>query len=128
MKILDSNIWISYIIKDDINHKKANEIFDNLENEVIYISEYIIIEITTILLQKWWKDITNLFIKMYKNNTNIKIIYVSQILFNNFLNFFVKNNYNKLSFIDQSLLYLSKEFEIITFDKNLIKEIEINKK
>lgn len=40
-----------------------------------------------------------------------------------YLDFFIESNYMKLSFVDKSLLYLSKDFEIITFDKQLAKAI-----
>lgn len=56
---------------------------------------------------------------------NVRIIYSSEVVFTQYLDFFRGNDFIKLSFVDQSLLYLSKDFEIVTFDKELDKKIKI---
>ena len=122
-KILDSNIWISYFIIDDSNHKKASKIIEWLENESVCITDHIIIEVSTILLYRLWKQFANDFIELIKYNTNVGIFYSNKIIFDDFINFFIINKNNKLSFVDQSLIYLSKDFEIITFDKEINKEL-----
>lgn len=124
MKIVDSNIWISFFNKDDINNSRATKILSELLNEKICLTDYIIIEVTTVLLQKASKHIADNFIEFVQNSVNINIIYSSQILFDKYLDFFKDNNFLKLSFVDQSLVFLSKDFNVITFDKELIKYLD----
>ncbi len=126
MKILDSNVWISFFNKNDINHKKASKILALLFKGEIYLTDYIILEVSTILLQKASKDIANSFVEFVQDAININIIYSQELLFDKYLEFFKNNNYLKLSFVDQSLVFLSKDFEIITFDKELLKVLKNN--
>lgn len=124
-KIIDSCVWISYFLEDDSNHNRAVNIIENLDSNIkIFITDYIIIEVITILLQKSWKDNSENFIDIIEHIEQVEIIHGSQVLFKKFLRFFSENNYYKLSFIDQSLLYLSQDFEVITFDKELLKAIQ----
>lgn len=121
MKILDSNVWIALFNKEDSLNKKASYIMKELikNNEKIFITEYLILEISTILLLKNWKKLADNFINFVYDNSDIDIIYSDRYFFENTIQFFTKNNYEKLSFVDQSLLLLSKSYQIITFDKEL---------
>lgn len=123
MKIIDSNVWISFFNKDDINNKKARELLTKLMESDIYLTDYIIVEVVTILLFKAWKDIADSFVDFANNSINVKIIYSSQVLFDRYLDFFKFNNFLKLSFVDQTLVFLSKDFDIISFDRDLNKEL-----
>ena len=49
--ILDSNVWIAFLHKGDSQHKKAQRIFAR-QKEPIVIPEYVIIEVSSVLLQK----------------------------------------------------------------------------
>ncbi|MDD4530336.1 MAG: PIN domain-containing protein [Candidatus Gracilibacteria bacterium] len=121
MKILDSNVWIALFNKEDSLNKKASDIMKELvkNNEKIFITEYLILEISTILLLKNGKKLADNFINFVYDNSDIDIIYSDKYFFENTIQFFTKNNYEKLSFVDQSLLLLSKSYQIITFDKEL---------
>ncbi|MDD2516365.1 MAG: PIN domain-containing protein [Candidatus Gracilibacteria bacterium] len=121
MKILDSNVWIALFNKEDSLNKKASDIMKELikNNEKIFITEYLILEISTILLLKNGKKLADNFINFVYDNSDIDIIYSDRYFFENTIQFFTKNNYEKLSFVDQSLLLLSKSYQIITFDKEL---------
>ena len=124
MIILDSNIWIAYLNLNDINHSKAEKIFEKINNQTITITEYIIIEVSTILLYKNSKKSANLFLKYIFDNQNIEILNSNFDLFLKFKKFFIKSKNKKLSFVDSSLLCLSsKNFQIKTFDQALRKAI-----
>ncbi len=123
MKIIDSNVWISFFNLNDINNKKAESVLNDLKNDRICVTEYIILEVSTILLQKVSKDTADWFINFIEESNNIHIVYSSQETFKKYMDFFRNNSFLKLSFVDQSLLFLSKNFEIITFDKALNKFI-----
>ena len=123
MIILDSNIWIWYLLEDDSLFEKSKEIIKSIYNKKIFISDYLISEIITVLLIRWNKGIVDDFLEIIYNNEDVKVIYTSPIIFHEIIKFFKKYNFNKLSFVDQSLLFLSKDFEIITFDKELNKAL-----
>ena len=123
MIILDSNIWISYLDKNDNQHKKAEKIFRKT-NAVIIVPEYVIIEVCTVLLKKTNKETANGFIKIVFDNQNTEILFFNEIIFLSFVNNFENVCNKKLSFIDIALLHLSKSYQIITFDKDLEKAIK----
>ncbi|NCF75149.1 MAG: PIN domain-containing protein [Xanthomonadaceae bacterium] len=123
MIILDSNVWISYLDQNDNQHKKAQKIMDEIDCNII-VPEYVIIEVCTVLLRKTNKKIANGFIEIAFDNQNTEVLFCDEYFFNLFVNNF-KNIQNKnLSFIDTTLLYLSKNYQVITFDKNLEKAIK----
>ncbi|MBU1519582.1 PIN domain-containing protein [Patescibacteria group bacterium] len=118
MIILDSSVWIAFFNNTDSQHKKAQKIFQEL-NEKIILPEYVIIEVCSVLLLKASVKITNNFIEIALNNTEVGILLADQMFFYNTLNGFKNILNEKLSFIDSALLYLSKSYKIITFDGNL---------
>jgi predicted nucleic acid-binding protein len=123
MIILDSNIWIAYLNKEDAQHKKAVSLFEEIDDGVI-ISEYILLEVITVLAMKVNKKVADSFINFVFNNQDIKILPSSGELFSNFLKGFLKHKKNNLSFVDISLLVLSKKYSVFSFDKELEKEIK----
>ena len=122
MTILDSNIWIAFLNTNDSQHKEAVKVFWNLKDDIA-ITQDIIIEIVTILLQKSNKSIVNTFIELVLNNSEIELIFTSKEFVINLLDFIANNDHMKLWAVDHSLLILSKHYKIISFDKNLNKAI-----
>ena len=123
MTILDSSVWISFLDKNDSQHKKAENIMEEMDCDIA-VPEYVIIEVCTVLLKKTNKKIADGFIEIAFDNQNTRVLFFNEHFFNLFINNF-KNIQNKnLSFIDTALLYLSKTYKIITFDKNLQKAID----
>ena len=123
MIILDSNVWISYLDKNDNQHKKAQKIIEKIDCDIV-VPEYVIIEVCTVLLKKTNKKIADGFIEIAFDNQNTEVLFCDEYFFNLFVNNF-KNIKNKnLSFIDTALLYLSEDYKVITFDKNLEKAIK----
>lgn len=125
MVILDSNVWIAFLNKNDSNHKKADEIFNKLVNkrEKIIITEYILLEVVTVLSQKVGKKLADQFIEIAGNTKRIEIISSSADFLNDVLAFYLKQKNRNLSFVDYSLLYLSRQYEILTLDKELKRKI-----
>jgi len=120
-KIIDSNIWIARFDKNDSTHEVALKVFESLNSQIL-ITQFIISEVSTILQFKLWKEYSNSFLNWILKSENIEIL--EEIESFELINFYTKNDFKKLSFIDHSLLLLSKEFEIITFDKDLNKLIK----
>lgn len=124
MTILDSNVWIAFFHENDNQHKKAEKIIKELNTKIV-IPEYIITEIASVLCFKAGKKIAITFLKSILDNDDVEVLLSNKLIFNNTVDNFINDNNDKLSFIDTTLLCLSKKYKIITFDKNLQKIIVI---
>jgi len=120
--IFDTNIWVALFNENDAHHKAAQELF--LQNEIIYIPEYIILETTTVLQLRASKQKADLFAEMVTNTEQLEILYTTNSFFQSVLKLFQQKNDKKLSFVDCSLLLLSKDYKIHTFDEALKKAID----
>jgi len=118
MIILDSNVWIAFFHKSDSQHKKAEEILKTIDN-LIMMPEYVIVEVSSVLNLRAGKKISNSFLENVLSNENIEILLSDEEFFSGVVESFIKSENKKLSLVDTSLLYLSKSYKVITFDKNL---------
>ncbi len=116
--IYDSNIWISFLYTDDSNFDKAKEILSKAKPFVL--TEYIVLEVSTVLKQKAGEQIAKQFLASIISN-KIEVI-SSMEYYDKTLEYFIKSS-NKLSFVDTSLVVLSSKYKIISFDKELAKII-----
>ncbi len=120
--IYDSNIWISFLYEDDSNFEKAKEIFAYPKPYVL--TDYIILEVSTVLKQKAGEDLAKLFLANIIAN-DIEVL-LSNEYYQESVKLFIESR-NKLSFVDTSLVVLSEKYKIITFDKELARAIAANK-
>lgn len=118
MIIFDSNIWIAFFNISDSQHKKAEKILENISGK-IFITEYVILEVSSVLLFKVNKGVANKFIEIVLNNKDIEILFSDKDFFQGTLGCFQNEKTGKLSFIDVSFLYLSNFYNVFTFDKKL---------
>jgi predicted nucleic acid-binding protein len=123
MIILDSNIWIAYLNKNDSQHRKAVSIFSKIKEDVL-VTEYIILEVATVLSMRVDKKIADNFINLIRSNQDIEVFSSSENFFNKTLGYFLEYQKGNLSFVDISLLALSKNYQVFTFDEDLKKEIK----
>jgi len=121
MLIFDTNIWIAYLIESDSTHKKAVRLFKQTKSKDILITEYLLLEIVTVLKQVEGFEMAQKFIQQITDE-NISFIESRHFCAQTLL-LFQSLKENKLSFVDVSLLYLSKEYEVKTFDKELGKAL-----
>ena len=119
MIILDSNIWIAGYNQDDALHEEAVKQYLSLENEVVYVPEYVWIEVSTVLEQKAKNNFGRDFLDIIEFGENIQMLYFSQEETKEFVEYYRAGAPKGLSFIDASLLLLSKKYTILTFDKKL---------
>lgn len=122
MMILDSNVWIALYYEEDSQHKKALKLAPSFRH--IALTEYVILETCTILLAKVGKEASEKFLDHVFDNREIVILFSTREFFQETIRVFRGENEKKLSAIDASLLYLSGEHEVITFDKDLEKAIK----
>ncbi len=119
MIILDSNIWIAYLNEADSTHQRALKIFQKTNVKDVLITEYLLLEIVTVLKQIQGHKSAQEFIQLLTDK-NISFV-ESKNFYAETLLLFQSLKENKLSFVDVSLLHLSRKYEIRTFDKNLRK-------
>ena len=122
MILADSNVWIALFKKDDALHPKASRLMTALEK--VGITEYAVGEVCSVLSMKASASIANGFIQFITNSAQVDILLSDGRIFYGTLASFEKRKHDKLSFTDTSLLLLASEHKILTFDKNLAKEIE----
>ena len=122
MMILDSNVWIAFFNPDDSNHHEAQKIFSKTQ-EKIGLPEYVLLEVTTILAQKMGKDIADQFLQMARASKDVGILPSSKEFFDGVIQLYLSKTNKKLSFVDYALLYLSSKTNVVTFDKDLKKEL-----
>ncbi len=122
MTIFDSNIWIAYLNKSDSTHKRAVKLFQETSVEDILVTEYLLLEIVTVLKQVRGYKFAQKFIRQVVD-ADISFL-ESKNFYPQTLLLFQSLKENKLSFVDVSLLYLSEEYEVKTFDKDLQKMIK----
>ena len=120
--ILDSNVWIALYLEEDSQHKKALKLKPFFRQ--VAVPEYVILETCTILLAKAGESVSEKFLDYVFDNREVTVLFSTREFFQETIKAFRDKNGKKLSAIDTSLLYLSKEHEVITFDKDLEKAIK----
>lgn len=120
--ILDSNVWIALYLEEDSQHKKALKLAPSFWQ--VAIPEYIILETCTILLLKAGKGVSEKFLDYVFDNREVTVLFSTRDFFQETVRVFREKNEKKLSATDASLLYLSNDHEVITFDKDLEKAIK----
>ena len=118
MIILDSNIWISLLYDKDVNHNQAKELVGGLKIKII-VTEYIILETVTILTKKKSKKTADKFLEKISISDKVEILLSSKEFLDEVVGFYLKQDDRDLSFVDYSLLFLSQQLEVVTFDRKL---------
>jgi len=129
---LDSSVIIAYKNADDINHKKAVDIFQKLntgEYGIGLISEFVFSEVTTVLAlrrsMEAAKEVGNILLEARE----IEIMEASEV-FERSWDIFTNQENTALSFVDASNLAcmeIRKIRKIATFDKDFrrISSVEV---
>ncbi|MCX9012995.1 MAG: PIN domain-containing protein [Candidatus Methanoperedens sp.] len=130
MIFLDSSAIIAYKNADDINHKKASDIFQKLnagEYGIGVISEFVFSEVTTVLAlrrnMEAAKEVGNVLLEARE----IEIMRASEV-FERSWEIFSNQENTGLSFVDASNLAcmeIRKIRKIATFDKDFIKIMSV---
>lgn len=123
MKILDSNVWIALFHESDSQNLRAKNLFKNLKLPVA-ITEYIVLETCSILARKASKKIADNFLSEALDNEDVILLSSKENYFWEVASRFKKIPSKNFSFVDVSLLCLSKNYEIVTFDRKLNSELK----
>ena len=118
MIFVDTGIFIAYVNKRDVNHKRAVEILEDImrgKYGKAYTSDYVFDEAVTFALLKT-KDVRKalnvgrLILGGDDLPRFVEILFVDKAIFNKAWKFFQK--YEKLSFTDCTTIALMEEYEI----------------
>lgn len=123
--LLDSNIWIARLNREDSQHAKAMALFESVKERTfpIILPEYVIVEVCTVVTIRSGKEITEVFLKTARDNRLVTILPSTPAFLGNVMDLFSTRKDAHLSFVDVSLLLLSTSCTVVTFDKKLEKEI-----
>lgn len=123
MTILDSNVWIALLSEADSQHKTAESSVARVKDDVL-LPQFIISEVCTVLAQKYGKAAADLFIEYGLNAAGTTIWSADEKTFIQLVEFYRQGKHPGLSFIDVSLLFLSRLYPVITFDRQLARAIK----
>jgi predicted nucleic acid-binding protein len=121
--IVDSNVVIAYFHTEDAHHERAVSEMNQLESTRIILTEYVLLEVATLLKQKIGTPQGQKIIATLLHTENIQVL-PSTEFFIATMSSFVASKDKHLSFVDTSLLLLSKRTPVITFDKKLAAAIK----
>ena len=120
MVVLDSNIWIAYLDQKDERHEKAEEMYDQLDDDIIF-PEYIYLEVGSFLIRRKKEASFALFAEIAEQNVDIQLLPSSPEFFYEVRKKFRHLQSHRLSFVDVSLLVLSRSYTVMTFDQTVYK-------
>ena len=122
---LDTNVLVALYNRKDLLHKKAVKIFKTVSQKKnrLVISNYVLLEIYTILSQKGGKKKAIEFGKIVRNQKPFLIKQITGDLEEKTWQAFAKIKDKNLSFVDCSIIALvvSHNYQLATFDKKIIK-------
>ncbi|MBM3255901.1 MAG: type II toxin-antitoxin system VapC family toxin [Candidatus Moranbacteria bacterium] len=129
MKVIDSSVWIAFFHEKDSLHQRARKLLGGIAFPIA-VTEYVIMETCTVLSAKSSKKIANMFLAEIVDNEDVRILFSAEDLFWETVRRFERSSGKNLSFVDVSLVCLSDQYQIVTFDeklKKVIKGLKINK-
>jgi predicted nucleic acid-binding protein len=121
--ILDSNVWVALLCSDDSLSGKAHEILSGLTDYSVVITEYIVLEVASVLKNKKVVAYANAFLEQVLAGQGCSLLLMGQYV-PEIASLCIKNHLTNLSYVDNSLLVLSSQYSILTFDKDLQKALD----
>ena len=123
MYLLDSCVVIAYFRKEEMDHKEAMTIIDQIDRFVI--TDYILVEVVNILMMKEGIKVAQMVLKYLTSNKSIEIFRLDDDELDTVITDYQKLN-KKISFADLSLKIIAqkRKLELVTFDKQLKKIIK----
>lgn len=121
MIIIDTDVWVAFFVENDSQHAKAVKLFDSFQakSTKIAIPEYVVIEVVTVLRRLDPASVSPFMDNIVHNDLFAILPYDSE-LFQDVCQMVYSELYPKLSFTDLSLVVLSQQYEVTSFDKALV--------
>lgn len=118
---VDANYFIALANPADSTHHKAIAISDHLakENPELIISDYIFLEVATVVSQRVSRSDSIIICKTIQNDPQIEIIHINQDMWNLSWETFQRTKSKNLSFVDCSVIAVMQAEginKLLTFD------------
>lgn len=121
--IVDSSVWISLLNDKDSKYSYASK-YNPILTQEQWMPDIVFYEVLSVLKNKVSnKVLLENFIEFATESSNVVI----RLFYENnreVLKIFTNEVTGTLSYVDSLLVYLSHEYEILTFDQDLKKEIK----
>ncbi len=130
MILLDTNVFVGAIAQDDGLHEKAENALASV-TEPILLHEYVYIETLSVLATRHGMDEVAKFLSLVTEQISrggIEFALSDPEQLRRMTMLFIEQSKGVLSFTDVAILYLSQYYEAMTFDKDLARSIEKQKK
>lgn len=120
MYLVDTNIIVSFFRENEDRYEDARKFLNTLETFVI--TDFILSEVATILIQKTDKGTMKKAMEFLQDNKNVFLIRSTKEELGETIELFLKQK-RKISFVDISLMVLAKNhnLHLATFDSDLSK-------
>jgi len=120
LTLVDSSVLVSFFVEEDSNHESALKYLDPLEE--FAITDYILLEVTTVLKNKVGLDAAKKAVEFLTENKNIHFLSLTNEELGGTLKCFFEQKHS-ISFVDASLLVMVKQrgMQIATLDQNMVK-------
>lgn len=118
--LIDSCVLIAFFRTSEKNHAKARAFIHRLKN--FYITDYVLLEVATVLQIKEGLSIAHKAITLITNNESVRVLRMTDYELVETTAFFLTQK-EQISFIDASLIIVAKKnhFLLATLDKKLTK-------
>ena len=126
MILLDTSYLVALFSSSDSQHARAVKIRSELQGKILGVSEYVVLELTTVLASRLDIATARLAVSQLLEAQEVRFIPCSPIFSASLQKMFVQTKY-ALSFVDCSFLVLlesGEADELITFDRKLASRLE----
>ena len=122
--ILDSSVWIAFFRQDDSLREKAKRTLSGLRGMTIVVPEYVLVEVATALKRKGYEEAAKKFVAEVMKDGQHTFLPAGEHMAGSTAELFLTRQRDGLSFTDTTLLLLSEKYQIVTFDRGLLKAIK----
>jgi len=126
MVILDTSFLVAYFREADVHHAKALKLAEELRGEKMVITFLVFQELASILNRKVSTEFSASVTKrLLMPDSSIELFKLDESYFEEVLALYESLGPHSFSYVDVSLIHLSKELElsVLTFDKELEKAL-----
>lgn len=120
--ILDTSFIYAYFNSVDSLHDEAHRLFDLADEEPHFMSFLVYQELLTLMTSRFSsKEALELGKVLLSEDSGVHLLKIDEEYFDETLSLFEKLSPHRLSFVDVSLIVLSKNLEtkVLTFDQSL---------
>lgn len=125
MTVLDSSVWVALFHESDSQHRKAVEAMRTVGSSLL-VPEYVVLETCTVLTKLAGRSSSEQFLDRVMKNKDAQLYIGDTVFFEDVLAIYrtpLSPIWAALSFVDISLLVLSRSHRVVTFDEALRKVI-----